>query len=78
MCSDHPVAHRAVAASAEPVGVGRDHAADGRPFRMRRIEGKALALLAQRGLQVAQPDPRFDAAGEVRRLVLEQPGHPFG
>ena len=76
--ADHPVAHRAIAASAEPVAVGRDHAADGRSFRMRWIEREALALLAQRGLQVAQPYARLDAAGEVRRLVLEQPCHPFG
>src|SRR4029077_6311253 len=28
--------------------------------------------------QVAESHSRLDAAGEVGRLVLEQPGHPFG
>ena len=76
--ADHPVADGAVACPTEPVGVGCHHAADRRPFRMRWIEREALSPRPQRRLEVAEAHPRLDTAGEVGRLVLEQPGHSFG
>ena len=76
--ADHPVAYRAITAPGEPIGVGRDHSADGRPFRMWWIERQALTLRAKRGLQIAKAHPSLHAAGKVGGLVLEQPRHPFG
>ena len=75
---DYPITHGPIARAAKPVGIGRDHPADGRPLRVRRIQREPLPLRAQRRLQVRKSHPGLDAAGEVGGLVFEQPRHPFG
>ena len=71
---EHEVARRS-----EPVAKrARERRGDAGPDRgvTRRVERESLAGRRQRSLERREPDARLDGAGEIARLVLEDPVEP--
>jgi hypothetical protein len=62
--------------AARPREIGRDAGAERRVAG--RIEREPLPVLGQPLVQGREADPGLDDAGEVARLVLEQPVEPVG
>ena len=69
--ADHEVAHRAEAVAERAREIEEQAVAERRIAG--RVEREPLPVGPERGLQLRQAQPGFDDAGQVARLVLEDP-----